>query len=102
MEAGRVGGGRSQERPKTFPRGRSLKVYRASRWSAINLRAACTTKNISKRREFEGVSRLPLVGHRPNRSPGPKKQYLTRPAFSWKAFTLTASGLPIVTGSVAQ
>src|SRR5215471_7420380 len=84
MEAGRVGGGRSQERPKTFPRGRSLKVYRASRWSAINLRAACTTKNISKRREFEGVSRLPLVGHRPNRSPGPKKQYLTRPAFSWK------------------
>src|SRR5215470_5185221 len=37
MEAGRVGGGRSQERPKTFPRGRSLKVYRASRWSAIGL-----------------------------------------------------------------
>src|ERR1700752_5298292 len=37
MESGRVGGGRSQERPKTFPRGRSLKVYRASRWSAIGL-----------------------------------------------------------------
>ena len=25
------------------------------------------TKNISKREEFEGVSRLPLVGDRPNR-----------------------------------
>ena len=37
MEAGRVGGGRSEERPKTFPRGRSLKAYRASRWSAIGL-----------------------------------------------------------------
>src|SRR5215831_17801686 len=37
MEAGRISDGRSQERPKTFPRGRSLKVYRASRWSAIGL-----------------------------------------------------------------
>jgi hypothetical protein len=26
-----------------------------------------TTKNISKREEFEGVSRLPLVGDRPHR-----------------------------------
>src|SRR5713101_1361631 len=37
MEAGRVGGGRSQERPKHFQYVRSLKVYRASRWSAIGL-----------------------------------------------------------------
>ena len=37
MEAGRVGDGRSQERPKTIPRGGSLKAYHASRWSAIDL-----------------------------------------------------------------
>jgi hypothetical protein len=46
--------------------GRSLKVYRASRWSAVSL-IGDTTKNISKREAFEGVSRLPLVGGRPHR-----------------------------------
>jgi len=58
MEAGRIGGGRKSGK----------------------------TRNISKRKESEGVSRLPLVGDRPNRYPG-KKQYLTRAGFLMEAFT---------------